>query len=98
MILSAPDFPPEVLQPEDIELKRIYLLSRFHGGGTARRMMNLALETSRELGAKRVLLGVHRDNARALAFYGRNGFTPVGTRLFRLGNSVYDDPVLALTL
>ncbi len=98
MILSAPDFPQELLHPGDRELRRIYLLSRFHGSGAGQRMMDCAIQAATEGGARRLLLGVHPDNARALAFYHRNGFREIGRRTFRMGSSVFNDPVQARLL
>ncbi|RXH56949.1 GCN5-related N-acetyltransferase [Granulicella sibirica] len=97
-ILTKPDFPGTLAQPGDLELRRIYVFSRFHGGGTGRRLMDLAVAGARAQGAKRLLLGVHPDNQRALAFYRKNGFEQIGTRSFHVGSSTFEDPVLALTL
>ncbi len=98
VVLAKPDFPLDLLRERDTELKRIYLFSRFHGSGAGQRMMDLALALAKERGAHRVLLGVHQENRRAIAFYERNGFREIGRREFRLGDSVYDDPVLARAL
>ena len=84
--------------PDDLEIRRIYLLSRFHGGGLGARLMATALEGARDLGAPRVWLGVYDGNARAIAFYGRQGFAPAGRRDFRVGARTYDDLVMARTL
>jgi ribosomal protein S18 acetylase RimI-like enzyme len=97
-MLTAPDFPAELMQEGDLELKRIYAFSRFHGTGVGLALMAAAVEQARRSGARRVLLGVHSDNARAIAFYRRNGFVEIGRRHFHLGPDVFDDPVLALTL
>ncbi len=97
-LLTEPDFPEGVAEEGDLELRRIYLFSRFHGGGLGPALMNVALGEARARGAKRVLLGVHPDNARALAFYRRNGFVVIGTRPFHLGPETFHDPVLALEL
>jgi diamine N-acetyltransferase len=97
-MLTAPDFPEALLQPGDLELRRIYLFSRFHGSGAARRMMDLAIASAKQQHAPRLLLGVHPDNQRALAFYRKNGFVQIGTRRFQVGASTFEDPVLALTL
>jgi len=97
-MLTAPDFPPGMAQAGDLELRRIYLFSRFHGGGTGQRLMAAAIAGAREQRASRLLLGVHPENRRALSFYGRNGFVQIGTRKFQVGTSVFEDPVLALTL
>lgn len=127
-LLTEPDFSPDLPQPGDLELKRIYVLSKFYGrtdgnggapgagaswglvpgpvagrgsrptAGPGQQMMELAIAHAEQQGAPRLLLGVHRENARALAFYRRNGFEQVGVRTFQLGSHVYDDFVLARTL
>ena len=97
-LLTTPDFPPGLLAPADLELRRIYLFTRFHGTGTARALMELAVAAARQQGARRLLLGVHPENYRALAFYRRTGFVEVGERRFQVGASIFVDPVLALTL
>ena len=96
--LSAPDLPQA--RPGDLELKRIYVLSRFHGpAGPARTLMAAATAEARRQGAARLLLGLHPRNARALAFYRRSGFLRVGERVFTVGATVVpDDVVMALEL
>ena len=98
LLLTKPDLPLSDLMPEDVELKRIYLFSRFSGSGLGKRLMEQAIVGARELGAGRLLLGVHRENGRALRFYERNGFTPVGVRTFQVGTQIYDDLILARSL
>ncbi len=92
-----PDLPVE-LQPGDIELKRIYAFSRFHGGGTGKALMQASIAHAREIGAPRILLGTYEGNARAVAFYEKTGFETIGTRRFLVGGIYYDDIVMALTL
>ena len=86
------------LRTDDLELKRIYLLSRFHGGGTGRRLMQHAVDEARSRGAGRLLLGVYAGNERALAFYARCGYVRVGERRFQVGANTYEDAILALDL
>ncbi|MBX9402152.1 GNAT family N-acetyltransferase [Lysobacter sp. BMK333-48F3] len=97
-LIAPPKLPLADLRADDLELKRIYLLSRFHGGGVGRELMRHAVEQARERGAGRLLLGVYAGNARALAFYARNGFGQVGERRFQVGANVYQDAILALEL
>lgn len=97
MLMGPPDLPVET-GPDDVELTRIYALHRFHGGGLGQALMDTAVAAAREAGAKRLLLAVYSRNARALAFYGRNGFKQVGTRVFHVGDNGYDDYVLAKAL
>lgn len=96
-MLSPPDLPVQT-DPTDLELKRIYLLHRFHGSGVGAGLMAAALDAARARGARRVLLGVYGENRRAMAFYARQGFTEAGVRKFRVGANEYDDFVLARAL
>jgi ribosomal protein S18 acetylase RimI-like enzyme len=89
---------PEIehARPGDIELKRIYLLSRFQGSTIAGALMRAVMDEAHD--RQRLLLGVKDDNARALAFYAKHGFAPIGTRRFDVGGKTYDDVVLARML
>jgi ribosomal protein S18 acetylase RimI-like enzyme len=84
-MVCAPDMPGMDLLPGDTELKRIYLLSHYRPGGNGQRLMDAALAEARAMGAHRMLLGTNAGNARAIAFYKRNGFEQVGTRTFVVG-------------
>jgi ribosomal protein S18 acetylase RimI-like enzyme len=97
VMLSPPDLPVPT-GPTDLEIKRIYLLSRFQGGGVGARLMATALDAARQAGARRVLLGVYGENRDAIAFYARQGFAEAGVRKFQVGANTYDDLVLARTL
>ena len=93
-LLTAPEL--DAAQDGDIELKKIYLLSRFHGSGIATRLLD-AVRTAAH-GHARLLLGVKDDNRRAIAFYTKQGFRQIATRRFDVGGTLYDDVVLALDL
>jgi len=86
----------EAAQPGDIELKKIYLLSRFHGGDTAARLLASTIDGA--AGHSRLLLGVKDDNHRAIGFYRKHGFGQIATRRFDVGGTLYDDVVLARDL
>lgn len=96
-LLTAPDLPIDAL-PGDIELKRIYIFSNYHGGGLARRMMETAIAEAQAMGKTRLLLGVYAENSRALAFYTKMGFAVVGDRLFTVGARDFYDKVMARPL
>lgn len=93
---------PEIehAQPGDLELKRIYLLSRFQGSTISAALMQAVTAAAKGAaqGAGRLLLGVKYDNHRALSFYAKNGFETIGTRRFDVGGKTYDDFVLARAL
>lgn len=84
--------------PGDLELVRIYTLSKLHGGGAGQAMMDEAIAWSRAAGAPRLLVALWQDNHRAMAFYRGAGFAEIGTRPFTVGAITYTDPVLALPL
>lgn len=92
------ELPAGLAQSGDVELKRIYLLSRFHGTGLGAALMAAAVAEARTRGAPRLLLGVYANNARAIAFYRKQGFVPIGTRQYAVGAELYDDIVLARPL
>lgn len=94
MLLTPPDLPVEIGEG-DVELKRIYTLSRYHGSGIAGRLYEAAREAATARGMTRMLLGVHEDNARAIAFYRKMGMEIVGERRFTVGTQVYRDVVMA---
>ncbi|MES1197276.1 MAG: GNAT family N-acetyltransferase [Pseudomonadota bacterium] len=96
-LACAPDLPVPTA-PNDLELRRIYVLAGLYGAGAANLLMNAAFDEARRQQAPRVLLGVNRENARALAFYARHGFIEVGARRYHVGAGYYDDFVLARTL
>lgn len=93
-LVGAPDL--DAAQDGDIELKRIYALSRFHGSGMGKALMDISLAAAQ--GHKRVLLGVYENNHRAIAFYRKQGFADIATRQFNVGGHLYDDLVLARPL
>ena len=97
-LLDDPQLPVPDPRPSDVELKRIYVLGRFHGTGLGAALMDRAIAVARERGRGRMLLGVYAHNARARAFYARRGFYHVADRRFHVGGNAYDDTVLALEL
>jgi len=105
-MLTAPELPTIEILPTDIELKRIYLFSRFRsapvagqpGVRPAQALMDAAIADARSLHRTRLLLGTHANNLRAIAFYRRNGFVEAGKRTFQVGNQVCDDLIFARPL
>jgi ribosomal protein S18 acetylase RimI-like enzyme len=111
VLLCTPELPTFNVLPADIELKRIYLFSRFRTAPVvdtagaaipnlrpAQALMDAAVADARALGATRLLLGTHAGNRRAIAFYHRNGFTQAGTRTFQVGTQQCCDLIFAKPL
>lgn len=82
----------------DLELKRIYVFSKFQGQGLGKRLLQEAIAESRARLAERLLLGVYEHNDAAIGFYTRMGFRKVGTRKFNMGGLECDDYIMGLTV
>ena len=106
-MLATPELPNFDVLPTDVELKRIYLFSRFRSSKTevvgqpgvraAQALLNAAIADAQSMGCKRLLLGTHGGNERAIAFYRRNGFSEVGTRTFTVGSQQCCDLIFAIS-
>jgi ribosomal protein S18 acetylase RimI-like enzyme len=92
-VLAQPDLPGH--RPGDLELRRIYTLSRLHGTGAGAALMERAVARAQERGAARLLLGVYSGNARAIAFYRKVGFDRIGEHRFFVSQTGYEDWILA---
>jgi len=77
------------------ELRRIYVDADRHASGVAANLMSMSLDLAAQAGHDWMWLGTNVENARALRFYEKSGFTIVGRRTFRVGPSVESDYVLA---
>ncbi len=97
-VMLVPPEHPELQQPGDLELKRIYLLGPWQGGGNGRALIGQALDIARARGAKRLLLAVYESNKRAVAFYERAGFAYIGETIFMVGDVPFRDMVYAKML
>jgi tRNA (guanine37-N1)-methyltransferase len=91
---SAADVAAAVPLRPTVELSKCYVLPGRHGAGVAGALMAASLDAARSRGAAGVWLGVNGENTRAQRFYLRSGFTPVGTRTFRVGTQQHHDQVL----
>ena len=77
------------------EIRRFYVDAAWHGRGIAQRLMERTLEIAGAAGVEVVWLGVWERNPRAIAFYGKSGFTQRGHQTFLLGADPQRDLVLA---
>jgi len=96
-LLTPPGMPIAEGKPGDIELKRIYTLTQFHGSGMGDALMQNVISAARQH-ADRLLLGVLNANERALAFYKKNGFEKIDDRRHQVGDKFYHDYILAKAL
>lgn len=98
VVMAPATLPIGEVVAGDLEVLRVYVLSRYHGGGVGFRLMGAAVAEARARGAGRVVLGMNNLNERALGFYRRQGFGVIGTREFCVGGVVCADTVLGLGL
>lgn len=94
-ILRVKPAPACVTSSDPLQLWRLYLGQRFIGQGLGARLMAAVHAEARRRGACSLWLGVYDRNVRAVEFYGRFGFTQVGTDKFLFGGRLYDDPIYA---
>ena len=77
-----------------IEVARFYLDASLHGGGAAQALMSAVLVESASMGHDLVWLQVWEENARAIRFYAKAGFSDAGEATYRIGNQVDRDRLL----
>ena len=85
------DIAAVVVMRPTTEISKIYVTAEYHGSAVAHELMNAAIQDAMSRGRESVWLGVNRQNARANAFYARQGFAQVGTRRFLVGDTWEDD-------
>ncbi|WP_242125386.1 GNAT family N-acetyltransferase [Sphingobium sp. Sx8-8] len=96
--MLTPPHLPVATDDRDVELKRIYLLGGWQGGGHGDRLMELVFEEARRRGAARLLLAVYPQNERARRFYARHGFAAIGEMTFMVGEVPFRDLIYAARL
>lgn len=98
MLVARPAQDPEVASALNLlpstELSKCYLHPDHHGLGAAAELMNASIESAAAAGARGIWLGVNSLNAKAIRFYEKSGFSKVGTKTFKLGNTVEHDFVM----
>ena len=90
--------PGCVSGPGPVELWRFYVDRTWHGSGLAQRLMSAAQAAAMALGGETLWLSVWEKNPRAIAFYRKSGFRPVGTRPFQVGTDRQTDHIMAAAL
>lgn len=84
--------PPEGLQGVSaLEIERLYAHRQYIGKRVGHLLMQTCLAHARKKGAEALWLGVWENNARAIAFYQKNGFEKFGEHTFMLGEDAQTD-------
>ena len=90
--------PTEVAGACAAEIARLYADSNWHGRGLGAALMKKCIDTAREARADVLWLGVWERNARAIAFYKKEGLRVLGEQSFLLGSDRQRDLVMARDL
>ena len=80
--------PNPAVTPTCGELKRLYILPAWQGGGRGARLLEAALAWLERDGPRSLWLGVYSGNVGAQRLYERYGFGKVGEHTFSVGASV----------
>ena len=80
------------------EIERIYLTAEFQGKGLGEKLLAKILNMGKEMGYKKLWLGVWENNFRAIKFYKKNGFKKFGQHNFKLGKDIQTDYLLEIDL
>lgn len=78
-----------------LEIVRLYADAPWIGRGVGAALMRESLGLAADEGRDTTWLDVWEQNDRAIAFYRRWGFEPVGTAVFALGGDLQNDVVMA---
>ena len=81
-----------------MEIKRLYLLYRFHRNGLGQPLMNEILAAARLNRGATLFLKVHENNQNSIDFYSCNGFCVIGEERFLDGTTDYKVLVMKLAL
>jgi len=81
----------EFLDSDSIcQLQKIYVLKDFLAMGLGKQLQNELLNEAQEQGNSNVWLSVLSSNERAISFYTKNDFVPVGEHDFQIGQENFD--------
>ncbi|PND58240.1 GNAT family N-acetyltransferase [Mycobacterium sp. ENV421] len=95
---ADPDVAQAITPRPAVELSKLYVLADSHGSGIAAALMDATVNRAADAGARCVWLGVNQRNSRAQRFYGKHGFTVVGTKTFPMGTHTEQDYVMVRPL
>ena len=79
-----------------VEIERIYVLPVMKGQGIGRLMIEKIIEIAKTNGFVYVWLGVWAENAAAITFYQKIGFTIFGEHTFMMGNDAQKDLMMMI--
>ena len=81
-----------------IEIERIYVIREMKGHGIGRIMIEKTIEIAKNNRFDYVWLGVWAENAAAISFYEKMGFTVFGEHIFMMGNDAQKDFLMLIEI
>jgi ribosomal protein S18 acetylase RimI-like enzyme len=81
----------DIKDEDALEVERIYVLNAFHGKKVGQLLFDKAFDIAVKMKKAYIWLGVWEHNAKALAFYKKNGFEVFGSHDFQLGDDLQTD-------
>lgn len=94
--INTGDAQTEYLGEGYLEVERIYVLRKYRGRGTGKKMINKAFELARTFGLDYIWLGVWEHNEPAKTFYRKLGFQTFSEHIFQLGDDPQTDFLLKI--
>ncbi len=88
----------ELTNDNALEIERIYVRKEYQRRRIGKLLCETAIQRCRELHADYVWLGVWEENARAIQFYNKMGFTAFGKHIFVLGTEEQTDIMMKLAV
>jgi ribosomal protein S18 acetylase RimI-like enzyme len=88
----------ELKDNKALEIERIYILKEFYGKQVGQLLYEQAFKIAQEKQVDYIWLGVWEHNARARAFYNRNGFIEFSNHIFKLGKDEQTDILMRKNL
>jgi ribosomal protein S18 acetylase RimI-like enzyme len=88
--LKFPSPSPHLYLAKPAQLQKIYVLREFIGCGLGKPLLAAVLDHARKRNAKAIWLDVLKQNARAIHFYQREGFTAMGNDTYTIGAQSFD--------
>ncbi|MFK5588288.1 GNAT family N-acetyltransferase [Lactobacillus delbrueckii] len=96
--LDVDDAQNEEVDPNGLEIERIYLQKSFQHRGLGKQLFEFAEEKGREWGKSVLWLGVWEHNENAKNFYASRGLTRFSEHVFVLGDDRQTDFLLKKAL
>ena len=92
--LNIDDAQTDLLDPEALEVEKIYILKEFLSQGLGKQMISFAIKRAQQQNKKHLWLGVWENNFSALNFYKKMGFEQFGEHGFDMAGDIQTDLLL----